>query len=819
MSWAKTLLYDFKDIDGYLINPDKLFLYLKEVKALERWDLEAKNKTELINKQLIFWEKLPAIYKGFYDYLTESKKGHSGLIQRECTIKLNTFLKNNNQYFVFGGFNALNNAEQNIFQTILNEKKGEVLWDIDDYFLNDDVHLAAYFINHFKSNWFFYKNNPIQEVFNNYQTSKNIYIYKTIKTIGQAKLIGHIIDCNDFNLNQTAIVLPDETLLLPLLNHLPEKIEALNITMGYPATNNPIQFLIHDIFVLHNKAKLTKNNQSLFYFRHVIAVLQNPFLVEIIETRDVINYIKAFNINYISFDKIKKIAKTNPNNLLDIIFGFSFKDNQSFLDNLLTIIKIIKQYKDKITTSQSKIDLAFVFGLYQIINQLKLYLSKYTIENDCRLLFDLYQDQVSQAQVSFEGQPLEGLQIMGMLESRMLDFETLIIPSCNEGILPPKPRQQSIVPFDIKKEEGMPTQLEQDALITYHFYRLISRAKHIYLIYDGDEGQGLSSGERSRFIEQIVFDALPNHQIVEKSFVPDIQLKPIQSKILKTDEVNELLKNFAEKGFSASSFSNYLRNPKVFFVNNLLRVNDSDEVEEDIALNTLGTIIHITLEKLYRPFVGQKLNESILNNLISTFENELKHHFQEIFKEGDITKGKNLIAYEISKKQIKQFLLKELEAIINGEEIVLLALEQNYKIKIEDDRFPYPVYLKGNLDRVERRNGVLCVIDYKTGKVTQADLNLNEAKKDHIFDLKTEKIMQLLCYSLLLEAEYEDENIQAGIISFRHLNAYAMMLTEKSGRTIITDKITTELKETFKEQLKDMIWEIVNPDTNFEDLS
>lgn len=817
-TWAKTFLYDLKDIDGYLIDTNHLFEYLQDIKALERWQLEHQESTELINKQLKFWYHLPDYYNGFYNFLIEKNLGYNGLIQREGVNKLNSFLNKSNQFFVFGGFNALNNAEQKIFQTILSEQKGQIYWDIDDFFMSEPFHLASHFTNLFKSHWAYYKNNPFLEISSHYKNNKNIFIYKTIKTIGQAKLIGNILNENNFNLNDTAIVLPDETLLLPILNHLPNHIESLNITMGYPAINNPLQFLIHDIFTLHKKAKTTKNNQALFYFKHVLSILQNPNVSELMQTTSIISYINKYNINYITFDKIIQNASHHDYEILALLFGFTFSDNKSFLENVMLIIKHIKSYKTQSQKLFSNIDLAFLFSLFQMVNQLKLYLDKYEIENDCQLLFDLYKDQVSQAQASFEGKPLQGLQIMGMLESRMLDFETVIIPSCNENILPPKARQSSIVPFDVKKENGMPTQLEQDALITYHFYRLISKAKNVFLIYDGDDGQGLNTGEKSRFIEQILFDNLPNHRIIQKSFVPKIQIDKSQNDIIKNSEVLDLLKIHAESGFSASSISNYLRNPKDFFVNNILKIKEIDEVEEDIASNTLGSIIHKTLENLYTPYLNEILSEGIIKVILSQFENELNQNFKAYFKDGDLNSGKNLIAFEISKKQINQFLQKELEHIKNGDEVVILALEKDYKIQLNDARFPFPVFLKGNLDRIEKRNGVLIVIDYKTGKVEQSQLNLTENKKLNLFNLKNEKIIQLLCYILLMKSENPNEDIKAAIISFRNINSHHLFLKEKIGKEI-SDFITNETLDIFENELKELIVEILNPEIPFNDIS
>jgi ATP-dependent exoDNAse (exonuclease V) beta subunit len=311
---------------------------------------------------------------------------------------------------------------------------------------------------------------------------------------------------------------------------------------------------------------------------------------------------------------------------------------------------------------------------------------------------------------------------------------------------------------------------------------------------------------------------LPNHEIIEKSFVPNIQITAQQTKIIKTEHVQQQLQLFAKSGFSASSISNYLRNPKDFFVNNLLRLREAEEVEESIAANTLGNVIHKTLEELYKPYINSLLTVDVVKLFINTFEKELVFQYQAIFKEGDLTKGKNLIAFEMSKKLVFDFLKKEMEAIKNGNEIIVLACEQTMTIELKDDRFPYPVFLKGNIDRIEKRNGVVRIIDYKTGKVEPKDLSLNVAKKADIFSIKTEKIMQLLCYALLMQkSDYIFQDLQVGIVSFKNLKDYMMLLTEKEGHKILTDLINEELLESFEFQLKDIIWEIINPELPFLD--
>ena len=244
------------------------------------------------------------------------------------------------------------------------------------------------------------------------------------------------------------------------------------------------------------------------------------------------------------------------------------------------------------------------------------------------------------AEVSFEGEPLQGLQIMGVLESRVLDFETVIVLSVNEGKFPAGKANNSFIPYDVKRELGLPTFKEKDAIYTYHFYHLLQRAKEVFLLYN-TESEGLDAGEMSRFITQMDVERPASHVFTKEIHNPLVPTSPIALQLIpKSAAVLVRLQEIAKAGFSPSSFSSYIRNPIAFYFQKILRIRETEEVEETVALNTLGTIIHESLFELYTPFVGKFLSEHEVNACFSQIEAVVTKQFKAVYKEGEIKKGR-----------------------------------------------------------------------------------------------------------------------------------------------------------------------------------
>lgn len=823
-TWAKTVIQDFNEIDRYLLEPKKVFSYLEAIEALKRWKVEASNTTKLIDTHLEFWAKLPLYYENFYNHLLEKEIGYQGLLYREAVKNLISFTETISNQIIFAGFNALNHAEEIIFKHLANENKAKIYWDIDEVFLNDSYHDAGLFIRKFKKEWKPFVNQDFEWVVNHFSEEKNIEIIGTPKSIGQAKIVGTIIEkiqIENPNLEKTAVVLGDENMLLPVLYGLPETVDALNITMGYPSKNNPAQLLISKLFKMHSNAKQRNEKNYTLYYKEVLDILNHPLVEPYCKVDEVIKVINNNNFTFFSNQKLFELYKEKypniENNFFQLLFTRWDDSITEILANLNAILLTIKSFLNN-DDAEEKITKTFVYSVYKTINKLINYQEKYNKIDSLNVLQAIYKQIIDLAEVSFEGEPLSGLQIMGVLESRVLDFENVIITSVNEGKFPAGKSQNSFIPYDVKKELGLPTYKEKDAIYCYHFYHLLLRAKNVWLLYNTDN-EGIDVGEKSRFITQLEIEKQPKHNLtstIYNAVLPEKAYELIT--IPKTDKILARLHEIAtEKGFSPSSLTNYMRNPIQFYNQRILRINEADEVEENIAVNTLGTIIHNALEDLYKPFLNQFLAIQHIETMEAKIEEVILKHFKEIYKEGEITKGKNLLAFEVAKRNVYNFLQLEKKDIEAGEAIKVLLLESNLSCEIEIEALPFPIKIAGKVDRIEERNDTIRIIDYKTGKVDGNSLKINDFI-DLTSDIKNEKIIQLLCYALMFENHEfkQNKDVVAGIISFKNMkNGFLPFGLGKGKDSEIT--ISNEILVDFKAELGILILEIYNREMPFKE--
>ncbi|HJS01692.1 MAG TPA: PD-(D/E)XK nuclease family protein [Flavobacterium sp.] len=817
-NWAKTLLQDFNEIDRYLLEPNFVFSYLKDIEALKRWDLQPKETTSLIDNHLAFWKKIPDYYSSLYEYLKNKKIGYQGLIYRESVKNLKSYSNNLlNKKLVFAGFNALNQAEEKIILHLLTNNQASIYWDIDSYFINNPYHDAGLFIRRFKNQWKNYFTQPFEWISEDFQQEKNINIIGTPKTIGQAKIAGKIIEeltlKNEGN-NKTAIVLGDENLLIPILYALPNSINTLNITMGYSGKNNPAQLLISKLFKLHSNAISRNASNYTFYYKEVLEVLNHPLVEPYINVNEVIQTIHNNNFTFFSLETLFRLKEEKynlqQNDYFDLLFSKWDNDVLKILTRISSILLLIKSFLNR-ESEEEKVTKAFVYAVFKVINKLINYCETYEGKiNSIEALYDMYKQVIDLAEVSFEGEPLTGLQIMGVLESRVLDFENVVITSVNEGKFPSGKSQNSFIPYDVKRELGLPTYKEKDAIYSYHFYHLLHRAKNIYLLYNTDN-EGIDAGEKSRFITQLEIEKQPKHNITHTIYNAVLPEKAYSiMNVPKSELMLERLHEIATvKGFSPSSLTSYIRNPIQFYFQRVLRINEMDEVEENIAVNTLGTIIHEALEVLYQPFLGKFLAIHHLDEMISRIDNVTLEQFKLVYKEGEIKKGKNLLAFEVAKRNIYNFLQLEKKAIEAGEAIKIIALEEKLEVVIQDERLPYPIKIAGNVDRIEIRDNIIRIIDYKTGKVEANTLKVNNFD-GLTSEIKNEKIIQLLCYALMFKSN-ENYPVEAGIISFKNMKEGFMPFTLGKGRGVIAQTtITEEILEAFKTEIIGLILEILD---------
>jgi hypothetical protein len=816
-NWAKTLLQDFNEIDRYLLDPDKILKYLENIKEIEHWSVDIKKRTELIENYLVFWKKLPEYYHTLYNYLLNKGVGYQGLIYREAEKNLNHFSEYNSNQFIFAGFNALNKAEEKIIQHLLALDVAKIYWDIDETLLHDTFHDAGLFQRRFKSEWMYYKTHPYEWIVNDFSEEKNIQVIATSKSIGQAKIAGRIIEKHiqekNSSIQNVALVLGEENLLLPILHSLPASVDSLNITMGFTSKNNPAQLLITKLFKLHTHA-LTRNASSyVMYYKDVLDILTHPLVEPYANADGLISIINKNNYTFITHKKLEQLH-LESNELFQLLFQKWEMSSVIVLENILAILLKIKTNLSY-DNEEEKITNAFLYSIYKVINKMISYFSSHQNIDDIKTLQAIYKQVIELAEVSFEGEPLSGLQIMGVLESRVLDFETVIITSVNEGKFPAGKSTNSFIPYDVKKEYKLPTFKEKDAIYTYHFYHLLQRAKNIYLIYNSDS-EGFDAGEKSRFITQLEVEKQPNHYLSFQYYNPDVPNIAHQTILIpKTESILLRLKEIASNGFSPSSLTTYIRNPIQFYFQRILRVRETDEVEENIAVNTLGTIIHGALEELYKPFVGMLLTVADIDNCFHKIEYEVLNQFKLVYKEGEISKGRNLLAFEVAKRNVSNFLKLEKEELENGNEVQILALEAELSQTLEHTTLPFPVKIAGKVDRIELRNGKIRIVDYKTGKVEQKNVTLKDWT-GLIEDIKNEKIIQVLAYAFMYQQEANGRQIEAGIISFKNLKSGFLPFTFEENK-VKTTVITKEIMENYLAQIVVLLQEILNVEIPFEE--
>ncbi|SHK01077.1 PD-(D/E)XK nuclease superfamily protein [Flavobacterium johnsoniae] len=817
-NWAKTLLQDFNEIDRYLLDPYHVLSYLKDIEDIKKWGIEVENKTKLLENYIDFWKLLPMYYDSLYNHLLNKSIGYQGLIYREAVNNLNHFSNTiSNRNFIFAGFNALNAAEEKIVQHLLALDQAKIYWDVDQTFLNDPYHDAGLFVRRFKESWKHYKSHPFEWIVDDFSQTKNIEVIGTPKTIGQAKIAGSIIeDLINKNpaasLDKVAVVLGEENLLIPVLYSLPSSVGALNITMGYSGKNNPSQILVAKFFKMHTNA-LSRAGNYVFYYKDVLDVLTHSLVEPYANVNHLVRIIKENNYTFITLNKILDL-NPNPSKLFSLLFQKWENGSVAVLENISAVLLLIKQSFSN-DNEEEKIAKTFVYAVFKVINKLINYYSQHKHIDNIDTLHAIYKQIIDVAEVSFEGEPLRGLQIMGVLESRVLDFDTVIVTSMNEGKFPAGKSQNSFIPYDVKKELGLPTFKEKDAIYTYHFYHLLQRAKNIYLIYN-TENDGLDAGERSRFITQLEVEKKSRHNLTFDIYNPVLPTTAYLPMVIpKSDAVMERLKEIALSGFSPSALTSYIRNPTEFYFQKILRIREVEEVEENIALNTLGTIIHETLKALYDPFVEKFISESDILNCFKLLDDEVLKQFKLVYKEGEIKKGRNLLAFEVAKRNVSNFLKIELESIKNGDTIKIIALEKTFERELVHSELPFPVLIKGNVDRIELRNGKIRIVDYKTGKVEKTNIVL-KSWNGLTQELKNDKIIQVLAYAFMYEQLAGETPIEVGIISFKNLKSGFLSFGFKEDKDLEVT-VSKAILNSYVEEIVLLLKEIFDLSIPFEE--
>ena len=575
-----------------------------------------------------------------------------------------------------------------------------------------------------------------KEVGNHFnEEPKSIQIIETAQQIAQTKIAGSVVEeltRSGVSMDQTAIVLADESLLIPLTRSLPSSIDKANITMGYPLKFSHLKGLVDIIFEL--QFNFQKFSSSRVYHKSLLNYLDHPYLIDLIGNtvritefeREVIEKNKIFiqSDEFIScFPELKEIARLFDPWKKPAIDGFI-----AFNELIRALYKTLKDNEDV----DRSIDLDIIYHFSKGFKKFESIASQYPHQLDLKSFKQLFYQFWQSETLSFLGNPTEGLQVMGILETRTLDFENLIVLGLNEGNLPKTNLVNSFIPRDLKLNHGLPVEEDRQAIFAHHFYRLLHRSKRIYFTYNSTS-DGVGASEKSRFITQleneINFDF--GHKIEHFTYTSDDKAAGISDvKYQSSEAIQKKLDDRLMSGLSPSALNKLVACPLDFYYRYILGMRENVSVEENIESSTFGTKIHNVLEHIFRKNFLEakiKLDANILEKERKSSEAYLRDAYLEDFTAADIKYGQNKLSFDVSLGFIDRFLVKQIAEIKKTEApIFIIDLEKTLFVSYdwEINGVKKTVRIEGNADRIEQFGSHYRIIDYKSGKCTEAKINL-----------------------------------------------------------------------------------------------
>ncbi len=831
--WGQMLLKDFDEIDKYLVDAKKLYSTLFEIREMEldfnlnqemveiierfRDVMSAEQKTDLQEKFLRVWEKSYQVYNEFKQLLKQKQIAYEGMIYAEWNNLLQD-LENEMPYdeFIFCGFNALSKVEESIIENLIKRKKGKIYWDADTTFLNEKKFEAGMFMRKYQnrfpesatSRWIITEN----QVF-----KSNKYNFAEVQgDIGQARLMGSILNENKYKGRETAIIVCNENLLFPTLYGIPEHIEKLNVTMGYPIKLTPLFALTQSLFDIQLNARGSKNSLS-YKYTSIANLFENTYFKSL-TNEDGIALLEKIKKEKLSWVTNKIIFEFIKNDWLQSLFIPSentleiLSKLEQLLFNLFGEISISDEDIEETIETENTVSIEQEM-VYHFIKHLKLFRSRieqYEFDFELKHLKKIFLESLMGLKIPFSGEPLEGVQLMGFLESRVLDFENVIISALNENNIPANSKNNSFIPFAVRVYYGLPTYIEQDAIYAYHFFRLLQRAKNVYFITDALNGD---AGEASRFYLQLkTYLTTRQHAFNYKIYTNNITptSNPNLLEVRKTAEVLEKLSAYEshknEKQFSASALSLYINCPIQFYFKYIAELKAIKPFKDEIENVDLGNVVHNCLENIYKPYAKQILNEPIFKQLVNKqlvkkeVESELRNQFY--ITDNKELEGKNLMLRNVIERLVFNVLKKDAEQV----PFAVLSTEEyfNHNLKLSNGK---TVKLFGKIDRIDLKDNIYTVVDYKTGAV-----NLKE-KLEKLFekpDRKTE--FQVCFYAYLLHKTHPTYQIKAGIYALKELSNGIKFLNK--GKVL-----DNAFFENFETELIELIEEMMDENTPFTQTS
>ncbi len=833
-SWGQMLLKDFDEVDKYMVNAKVLFQDLSDLKELdERFDFLNDEQKQYLKdfwggfensfsgnkrKFLSVWKRLFLIYERFMEELLVQGIAYEGMQHRLVAEQIKSekiklqFAPNKKQLW-FVGFNALTAAEEAILNYTVENNLAEIRWDVDQYYLNDKRQEAG---NFFRS----HKEHPVfQRTFSDhapdhFRKISNINIYAAAQPIAQAKWLAELIGkrlSEGMIPEETVIVLPDEKMLMPVLHSVSHHFEKINVTMGFSLTETPIYNLIELLIDLQISAR-----SGFFNHRAALSVLEHPY-VSALDVASTHNKRKEIiNHNWVMVDHA--FLKTG-NPLYEIIF----QEPKQIVWYLIEVVEEVSR-----VSSLTDFDKEFILVGKKCLNRLAMVMDiqyRELLVNDrvhqLKSFLRLFRQVARSEKIPFSGEPLKGVQIMGVLETRNLDFKNVFVLSLNEGSFPTVSSGGSYIPFSLRKAYNLPTQQHQGAIYSYLFYRLLQRAEHIHLFYNS-ETDVLGQGEMSRYLQQLIFESglTINKNLLHNSAQP----KKIQSiQIVKNERVlaglarlNE--ENGRSRGLSPSAINTYFSCKLKFYFQHIAKIREPKEVEEEIDARVLGNILHLVMESFYRDVRALKRNDEITASDFDDLDQKVNSLIDRAFIRQYRLDETKKVTYEgqrvIVREVVKDFVTRILEADKAYAPFEIIAVEKGdwlHTMKLSHK--PGFIVLNGKIDRVDVKDGLVRVIDYKTGK-DKVDFKDVES----LFGPGKERnkaAFQTLLYALLfLKNNLGERTVLPCLISRSNVydgsSQYGLVLSNKAIEN------AAPLMSEFEERMRVLLDEIFDPEKVFD---
>lgn len=810
---AAQMASDFDEVDNYMINARDLFSYVTDMKKIGLWDVTSLMPKERESEYILFYQSLYDYYTRLRERLHQQKKGYYGMITRMLAETGDEELmpKTKGDKIVFAGFNALTSSEETLIDKLVKLGVAETLWDFDSYYVNDTRNEAGDFARELMRkhpDWF---KNGIGFSNNLLEKERNITVIDTAGNSLQAKALQEQLSLNNnIGKDTEAIVLVNEDLLIPVLNSIPDNIggQKVKISMGYPIRITPTEGLANLFFRLHRRR--FKSGQ--LYIWPLIEIIELDIVKLVFSEAELDKIVRWKNDKLGKNDySVKRddigLGKDSDIERLILLMTDETDNPAELVAKLKDILILISLKAERSTNPNAQFVKTQVNETYKIVNRIDEMLRQHTdCITDNETIESLYKTVSRETTVKISSESTDGLQIMGLLETRNLDFSTIHLLSANEGSLPKNVNSGSFIPYFIRCTMGMPDNKKKQSVFAYHFYRLLQNCEKAFIYYNSDKE---AEGDKSRFVMQIERELVPlsggktkldTIHFVNSNSPKDSFVGPIS--ITKTESVMNEIKAKLKKGLAPTSLQRYVECPLKFCLTYVFNISDNT-VDENVQANQIGDTVHKAMEDAFKKHKDNFIGKDQLNGI-------KKAALDYIDNQNIPQNGYNYLNKVIIEKFINNYFKTE----EGGFTLIGTETKMSSSLPVSDPKGNIAECLIfGSADRIDRLNdGKIRICDYKTDSTIKSGATKVANKDTDIFENIPEKARQLLIYKYLYlksTSNVNPENICASILGLTgYSNLYHDLIVEN-------DNLNNDFINTMEGLLKSFISGIIDPETPF----